>query len=75
MDTEDSCGVQGGNVVGDSSVLDFGTLHDWCMLVRGVLWLGSLRVVKFDLEVGNVVVHSEPASAFDVVPLDIYARV
>ena len=45
------------------------------MLVRVVMWIVRLGLVKFDTEVGNVVIHSEPASALDVVPLDIYARV
>ena len=45
------------------------------MLVRGVLWLVSLEVVKFDTEVGNVVFCSEPASALDADLIKIDARV
>ena len=45
------------------------------MLVQGLLWLGVLGVVKFDMEVGNLVLHSEPASVLDVVSLNIDARV
>ena len=45
------------------------------MLVRGVLWLGGLGVIKFDTEVGNVILHSDPESALDVVPLNFDASV
>ena len=55
--------------------MDFVTVHNWCILVRVLLWLGRLGVVNFDTEVGNVVLHSDLASALDVVPLNIYARV
>ena len=66
---------KGGAVVGASSILDFGTVQDWGMIVRGVLWLGRLGVINFDTEVGNVVFHCEPASVLDLVPLKIDARV
>ena len=75
LDAEDSCGVQGGAVSGARSVLNFGTVKYWSMLVWGVLWLGRLGVFKFDMEVGNVVLHCESTSALDVVPLNIFARV
>ena len=45
------------------------------MIVRGVLWIGGLVVVKFDTEVGNVLLHRNMASTLDVVPLNIDAVV
>ena len=45
------------------------------MLVQVVLQLGELEVVKFDTGVGNVVFRCETASALDVVPLKIDARI
>ena len=75
LEAEDSCGVQGGDVVRASSVVDFENVNYWCMIVRGVLWLGRLGLVKFDTKVGYVVFHCDPESALDVVPLKIDARV
>ena len=65
----------GGGFVRASSIMDFVTVHYWFMLVKKVLWLGRLGVFKFDMEVGNVVLHCESTSALDVVPLNIFTRV
>ena len=43
------------------------------MLVRGVLRIGGLGVVEFDMGVGNLVLHCETASALNVAPFKIDA--
>ena len=56
-------------------ILDFGTILDWCVMLRGVLRLLGLRVTKFDNQVGNVDFNCEVESEFVIVPCEVYAYI
>ena len=43
------------------SILDLGTVNDWCMLVWVVMMFGGEGVVKFEMEICNVIFHRETA--------------
>ena len=47
MDTKDAVIVYVRDVGGFIGIFDFGTILDWCVLVRGVLRLIGIRVAKF----------------------------
>ena len=55
------------------SILDFGAVSDGCAFVRGMLRLFRERMVEFDTEVGNVVIHFEGVGALNVVIFEVDA--
>ena len=49
--------------------LNFGVTEDGCVLVGGKVTLLGVRVIPFEAEVGNVVVHGDATGALGVTPL------
>ena len=79
LHAENASFVKGSAVISFGGVLDFGAVNDWTVFVRGVLRYPGVRVVEFDSEVGNVVVHCKADCAIGVhwvvVPLQVDAGV
>ena len=79
LHAEDASFVKGSAVISFGGVLDFGSVNDWSVFVRGVLRFLGVSVVEFDSEVGNVVVHFKADCAIGVngvvVPLYVDAVV
>ena len=55
--------------------MDIGTIYDGSVLVRGNLAFLGVRMVPFEEESGNVVIHGEAAGALSVIPLKVDASI
>ena len=75
LDASDSCSFQWRAIIGACSILDFGAVSDECDFIRVMLRLCRERMVDFDTEVGDVVIHCEATGDFDVVPFEVDAVV
>ena len=58
-----------------SGILDLGAIYDGGVLVRGKLAFLGVRMIPFEAESGDVVIHGEAAVALSVIPLDVDASI
>ena len=56
-------------------VLDIGAIYDGSVFVRGNLAYLGVRMVPFEAESCNVVIHGEAAGLMSVIPLDVDASI
>ena len=56
-------------------VLDLGAIDYGSVIVRGNLTFLGVRMIPFEAEIGNVVIHGEAAGALSVIPLEVDAGI
>ena len=55
--------------------MDLGAIYDESVSVRGKLAFIGVRIIPFEAESGDVVVHGETAGAISVLPLEVDASI
>ena len=56
-------------------VLDIGAIDDGSVLVRGKLAFLGVRMISFEAEINDVVIHGDAADARSVIPLEVDASI
>ena len=75
LDAEDAFFIEGWTERSFGGVLDIGAIDDGSVLVRGKLAFLGVRMISFEAEIGDVVIHGEAAGALSVIPLEVDASI
>ena len=75
LDAEDDFVIEGWTERRFSGVLDLGAIDDGSVLVRGKMAFLGVRMIPFEAESGDVVIHGEAAGALSVIPLEVDASI
>ena len=75
LDAVDSFVVEGWTERRFGGVLDIGAIYDGSVFVRGNLAFLGVRMVPFEAESCNVVIHGEAAGLMSVIPLHVDASI
>ena len=75
MDAVDAFFIEGWAERRFCGALDIGAIDDGSVPVRGKLAFLGVRMIPFEAESGDVVIHGEAADALGVIPLEVDAGI
>ena len=75
LDAENAFFIKGWTERSFGGVLDIGAIDDGSVLVRGKLAFLGVRMISFEAEINDVVIHGDAADARSVIPLEVDASI
>ena len=75
LNTVDAFVIEGGAERGFGGILDLGAIYDESVSVRGKLAFIGVRIIPFEAESGDIIIHGETSGAMNVIPLEVDSSV